>query len=441
MSKTYSVSFYTLGCRLNQAETAMFCDAFRKRGYDIREFGEPTEVCVVNTCSVTAHSEARCRNMIRNVLRKHPETFMVVVGCYAEVGLEAIQAIPGVDMIVGTEQKFEVAARVEAWRASHNGDGLRKCREPIVVHAQMSQAEFTLPAVGDFFDHTRANIKIQDGCDFFCSYCIVPYTRGRDRSREFDDIHKEALQLARRGHREIVITGVNIGTYAYQGKNLLDVVKMFEDLDGVERVRLTSIEPMTIPPGMVEYLASSRKLCHFFHVPIQSGDNTILTRMNRRYTREDFDEFVLRLAACVPDAGMGTDIIVGFPGEGDQEFEHSRQVLEDLPLMYAHVFSFSPRRGTPAAKLPGRVPAETIKQRSEILRQLSAEKRRRFYQTYIGQTVSVLFEQRERNGLFTGYTGNYMKVGVSTPRDLSNTMCDVLITEIRDKLAIGRMNA
>lgn len=443
MPKPYSISFYTLGCRLNQAETAILCDTFRESGCEIKEFGEQTDVCVINTCSVTGHSEARCRNMIRSVLRKYPKTFMIVVGCYPQVGLEAIQAIPGVDMIVGTEQKFRIAGYVDSMLTANNGNAcLQKRSEPLVFHSdKINKDDFRLNSVGNFVKRTRANIKIQDGCNFFCSYCIVPYTRGRDRSREFDDIRREALQLAERGHQEIVITGVNIGTYSYQGNTLLDILKMLEDIDGFQRIRITSIEPMTIPEGLIECVASSPKVCHFFHIPLQSGDNIILKRMNRRYTREDFSAFVLKLAETIPDVNIGTDIIVGFPGEGASEFENSRQLLEELPLNYAHVFSFSPRKGTKAAKFPNQAHSETIKRRSQILRRLSAKKRRTFHTTFIGKSVSVLFERREKNDLFTGYTGNYMKVGVSTKEELSNCFRNVLITELTDKnLAIGSLN-
>ena len=441
----YSVSFYTLGCRLNQAETAIFSDIFRKRGYVIREFGEPTDACIINTCSVTGQSEARCRNIIRNVLRRRPETLMAVVGCYAQVGIDAIKAIPGVDLIVGTERKFDIVEYVDDLLTAHGGMTAVKAGDaaekiPIVIHSPtMSKAAFTLPATGNFVKHTRANIKIQDGCDFFCSYCIVPYTRGRDRSRVFDDIRKEAIELARRGHRELVMTGVNIGTYRSDGNTFLDVVKMLEDIDGIERIRITSIEPMTIPEGIIDYMVRSKKLCNFFHIPLQSGDNTILQRMNRRYRREDFIAFVEQLAGAVPDVGIGTDIIVGFPGEGDAEFEHSRQILADLPLAYAHVFSFSPREGTRAAKFPERVASEIVKSRSQILRDLSNEKRRAFYTQSIGKRMAVLFERRNKDGLFTGYAGNYMKVGVETDADLGNTICDVTILEAREKLVIGRL--
>lgn len=437
-----SVSFYTLGCRLNQAETALLCDLFQRAGYSVRSFGEPTEVCVINSCSVTSPSEARCRNIIRNILRNRPDTFLIVVGCYAQVGAEALSEISGVDLIVGTDQKFDLPGCLQAIREQTSDQTLPKQAQPLVVRSEQlpPPAAFTIPAVGRFLKHTRANIKIQDGCNFFCSYCIVPYARGRDRSREIEDIRREARALAQRGHRELVITGVNIGAYADQGKNLLDVLKMLEDIEGVERIRITSIEPMTIPDGMIDYVAASCKLCHFFHIPLQSGANRILERMNRRYTREDFADFVGRLARRVPDAGIGTDLIVGFPGEGEAEFEQSRQLLADLPLMYAHVFSFSPRAGTPAARFADQVHSETITRRSQILRTLSAEKRRQFYTRAIDRTVSVLFEQREKSGLFTGHTGNYMKVGVSTDEQLANCVREVVITDVADtNLVRGRL--
>ena len=440
MHTSFSVSFYTLGCRLNQAETAILCDMFRESGYDIRAFGETTDICVINTCSVTGHSEARCRNMIRSVLRRHPQTFLIIVGCYAQVGLDMLRTIPGIDMIVGTEQKFRIMEYLQNILTEQPGEQpFAKRAEPLIFHTTIiNQNDFTIESVGNFIQRTRANIKIQDGCNFFCSYCIVPYTRGRDRSRKFDDIRQEALQLVARGHQEIVITGVNIGTYAYEGKGFLDVLRMLEDIEGVRRIRITSIEPMTIPDGILDYIISSTKLCRFFHIPLQSGDNAILKLMNRRYTLEEFSAFIRSLAKAIPEVNIGTDIIVGFPGEGDEEFEHSRQLLEELPLNYAHVFSFSPRKGTQAASLPHRVHPETIKQRSQILRTLSAQKRQQFYAAYLGKTVSVLFERQEKHGLFTGYTDNYIKVGVQTDELLSNSFHNVRITNILDaKLALG----
>ena len=430
-----SVSFYTLGCRLNQAETAILSDSFRERDYIIKDFGQRTDVCVINTCSVTGQSEARCRNTIRSILRKHPKTFVVVVGCYAQVGLQVLRSIPGIDMIVGTEEKFRISEFIDKLTGFQDQKrSFHKQAEPLIFHSEaITKNDFTINFVGNFTKHTRANIKIQDGCNFFCSYCIVPHTRGRDRSRKFDDIRREALQLVERGHQELVITGVNIGTYSSDGKKFLDVLKLLEDIEGVRRIRITSIEPMTIPEGIIDYIAGSQKLCRFFHIPLQSGDDDILNRMNRRYNRQEFSDFVLSLSEAVPEMNIGTDIIVGFPGEGPQEFDHSRQLLEELPLNYAHIFSFSAREGTPAARFPDRIPPAEIKERSRILRELSQHKRQAFYTGYLGKNVNVLFEQKERNGLFTGYTENYMKVGVRTGRELSNQFYDVRITHISDE--------
>jgi len=442
MTMQPSVTFYTLGCRLNQAETATLSDTFRQEGYIIREFGEQTDVCIVNTCSVTGQSEARCRNMIRNVLRKHPDTFMVVVGCYAQVGIDILRGIPGVDMIIGTERKFDVVRLIHAvLETQENRIYFPKQTEPLIFHsADIAAADFTMQSVGNFTARTRANIKIQDGCDFFCSYCIVPYTRGRDRSREFEDIRREARELAARGHQEIVITGVNIGTYSHQGKGFLDVLRLLEEIDGIQRIRITSIEPMTVPDGIIDYISTSRKLCHFFHIPMQSGSNRILALMNRRYRCEEFAEFVQKLTDAVPDVNIGTDIIVGFPGEGNAEFEESRELLATLPLNYAHVFSFSARQGTKAADLPHPVAPEVIVERSETLRTLSKQKRRAFYERQIGKTVSVLFERKQSNGLFTGYTSNYIKVGVNSDEPLSNQILDVQITGVTDDhIAFGSL--
>ena len=443
MISQYSVMFYTLGCRLNQAETATLCDLFRQQGCAMKEFGADADVCVINTCSVTGQSEARCRNMIRHVLRAHPQTFMIVVGCYAQVGLDALRRIPGIDMIVGTEQKFRILDYLQNLQAGQNGRAIfPKQPAPLIFHAEaIERADFIMPAAGNFVARTRANIKIQDGCDFFCSYCIVPYTRGRDRSREFEDIRREAAELAARGHQEIVLTGVNIGTYAHRGNTFVDVLAMLEDIEGIQRIRITSIEPMTIPDGLIERVAASRKICHFFHIPLQSGDNEILRLMNRRYTREAFAEFARRLADALPDANIGTDIIVGFPGEGDAEFAHSREMLDTLPINYAHVFSFSARQGTKAADLPHPVAPDVISARSEILRNLSKQKKRAFYAKQIGETVSVLFERKDRrSGLLTGYTGNYIKVGVASEDALANRIRRVKITGVTDdNIAVGTL--
>lgn len=428
---SYRASFYTLGCRLNQAETAVISRTFQEKGYRIVEFGEDTDLCVINTCSVTEHSEAKCRNIIRSVLRKSPQAFVAVTGCYAQIGAENLKKIEGVDLIVGTEYKMKVAQYIQT---------PSKLPAPVVLHTRrISRDNFTVEAIGNHSEVTRANLKIQDGCDFFCTFCIIPFTRGRERSRKLGDLLREAEELARQGHKEVVLTGVNIGRYFDEGRTLLDAVKALEGIDGIERIRITSIEPTTIQEDLVDYMASSPKLCPYFHVPVQSGDDKILKAMNRRYTVKDYLQFVERVVQKVPDVGLGTDMIVGFPGEGDAEFENSRRLLEESPLNYAHVFSYSRRPGTRAAKMDSPVHPETIKERSKILQQLSRKKRQNFYSRYVGRTVRVLFETRNEEGIFTGLTANYIRVGAITNLDLSRQFRDVRITEVLEDMALGTL--
>ncbi len=424
----YRASFYTLGCRLNQTETAVLAGAFKAKGYSMVEWGEPTDLAVVNTCSVTEHAEARCRNVIRQALRRSPQAFVVVTGCYAQVGLEALRKIPGVDMIVGTEYKMKFPAFI---------DRPRKLPDPVVLHSQLiDDADFEVDGTGEYTT-TRANLKVQDGCDFFCSFCIIPFTRGRERSRKVDDVLREARELVARGHRELVLTGVNIGRYQAEGHSFHDLVRRLEDVDGLRRIRITSIEPTTIEPALVDYMARSDKLCHYFHVPMQSGDDSVLNGMNRRYSVEGYREFVEDVARRVPEVGLGTDLIVGFPGETEESFDRTEKLLEELPLSYFHVFSYSKRYGTRAAREDGHVAPEVIKERSRRLRTLSRRKRRAFAERYIGRPVEVLFEQQDENGLWTGLTDNYLRISVVSSRPLRNTFADVVLQEVTDDIALG----
>jgi threonylcarbamoyladenosine tRNA methylthiotransferase MtaB len=429
-SLSYRASFYTLGCRLNQAETAIISRTFQERGYALVEFGEETDLCVINTCSVTEHSEAKCRQLIRSVLRKSPQAFIAVTGCYAQIGTESLKKIEGIDLIAGTEYKMKVAQYVQE---------PRKLPTPVVIHSRkISRDNFTVESVGSY-EVTRANLKIQDGCDFFCTFCIIPFSRGRERSRKLNDLLREAGELVRQGHKEIVLTGVNVGRYADEGRTFLDVIKALEDVDGIKRIRITSIEPTTIPEELVDYMASSRKLCPYFHIPLQSGDDTILRAMNRRYTVKDYVQFLEYVVLKVPDVGLGTDIIVGFPGEGNAEFENTCRLLEELPFSYAHVFSYSKRPGTKAAKMDETIHPDVIKERSKILRNLSFKKRQAFYNRYVGEIVRVLFETRNEEGIFTGLTANYMRVGIITELDLSRQFRDVKIIEVLEDMALGML--
>ena len=424
-------SFHTLGCRLNQAETASISATFANRGYRIVDYGADTDVCVINTCSVTESAEAKCRQAVRTVLRRSPNAYVVVTGCYAQVGKEALRGIDGLDLIVGTAHKMQVVDLVDA---------PQKEAAPRVVHTtKIARDDFSLDVIGLYSDHTRANLKIQDGCNFACAFCIIPFSRGGARSRKFPDILQEARGLVARGHREIVLTGVNIGTYTNDGYDLLQVIRALEDIDGLDRIRISSIEPTTIPEGLVDWMATSSKLCPYLHVPLQSGDDDVLQRMKRRYTRADFTSFIQRVAARVPDVCLGTDAMVGFPGEDEAAFANTRLVLADLPLAYCHVFSYSERPHTYAQRYTDPVPPADIQARSRTLRELSTRKKAAFYRGSMGSTVRVLFERLEKSGLHTGFSDNYLKVGVKASEDLSNRMAMVRLHRLSDGLAIGEV--
>ncbi|HEY7697863.1 MAG TPA: tRNA (N(6)-L-threonylcarbamoyladenosine(37)-C(2))-methylthiotransferase MtaB [Vicinamibacteria bacterium] len=425
-----TASFHSLGCRLNQTEAALWAGAFRDKGYAIVEWGEPSDLVVINTCSVTERGEASCRNAIRQALRRRGDAFVVVTGCYAQVGLEALRSIEGIDMIVGTEYKDKFPAFIDA---------PRKLPDPVVLHRSLiDDSDFEIPATG-YYHTTRASLKVQDGCDFFCSFCIIPFTRGRERSRKLFDLMREARELAAQGYQELVLTGVNIGRYEHEGTTFDGMVEMLERIEGLRRIRITSIEPTTIESSLVSRMARSEKLCHYLHVPIQSGDSEVLEAMNRRYTAEGYRDFVGGVLEEVPDVGLGTDVIVGFPGETDQSFERTYRLLESIPFAYFHVFSYSKRYGTRAAKLSEHVPTETIKERSERLRDLSSQKRRAFAERFLGREVEVLFEQKDESGLWTGLTGNYLRVGVASAEPLRNQLRRVTLREAGSELSLGAL--
>jgi threonylcarbamoyladenosine tRNA methylthiotransferase MtaB len=421
-------SLHTIGCRLNQAETALLGDQLRSRGYDLVEFGRPADLVVLNTCSVTDNAESDCRHLIRKIRRAAPDAFVAVTGCYAQTGADVLQQMEGIDLIVGTQYKMDLPRYLTS---------LERRPAPEVLHTRtVSRDDFTIEGVGDY-ESTRANLKVQDGCNFMCSFCIIPFSRGHERSRRPDDLLREAEGLVARGHRELVVTGVNVGRYHCEGRSLDDVIVMLEDIPGLDRIRISSIEPTTISDKLLERMAGPSKLCRYLHVPLQSGDDGILEAMNRRYQAREYAAFIEKAVRTVPDLGLGTDLMVGFPGETDAAFANTSALAADLPFSYFHVFSYSPRPGTAALKLPDAVPAGTIKARSEELCALSRAKRLAFYHRHVGRTVSVLFETRNQSGLFTGLTDNYIRVGVPAEADLSNQLRPVRLTGAMDGLALG----
>jgi threonylcarbamoyladenosine tRNA methylthiotransferase MtaB len=428
-------ALYTIGCRLNQAETALLAGRLRDQGYDLVEFGRPTDLLVLNTCSVTERAEADCRHLVRRTLRQSPQAFIAVTGCYAQTGMEALRRMDGIDLIVGTQYKMQLPDYLPAPAA------LRKSTAPQVLHTRsIERLEFELPGTGEH-DTIRAPLKIQDGCDFMCSFCIIPFARGHERSRSLADLLREAADLASRGHRELVLTGVNIGRFEAAGRNLLDLIRHLETIPGIDRIRISSIEPTTISDGLLEYMAASAKLCHYLHIPLQSGDDAVLRAMNRRYSTRDYRLLIEKAMSRIPDLGLGTDLMVGFPGETQEQFARTQTFVADLPFDYFHVFTYSKRPGTAAARRTQTTSSKVIGARRDALVALSRSKRLSAYQQYVGRQVAVLFESQGPEGLWTGLTGNFIRMGVRSGEALRNQIREVVVTGVMDRLAVGQLRA
>jgi len=424
-------SVHTLGCRLNQSESAMLTEQLRAAGYDVVPFGEPADLGIINTCTVTGEADSKSRQLVRSFLRKNPNAYTAVIGCYSQMGHQALSAIEGVDLIVGNQEKLNVLAYVAQG----------KNETPLVIRDRIERGDFTIEVGEGAPSPRRANLKIQDGCDFMCSFCIIPFARGRARSREWANLINEARELVLRGAKELVLTGVNVGAFAYDGRGIVDVVDALDDVDGLARIRISSIEPTTIPESLLERMADpAHALVPYLHVPLQSGSNAVLEAMKRRYTREEFLSFVTMARARVPDVCIGTDVLVGMPGEGVCEFDETASVIEHGPIDYAHVFAYSERPGTASARMGEKVDPQTKALRSARIRRISAVKRRDHYRRYMGVSVEVLFEHVE-NGWWTGYTGNYVRVAVRSNECLENELRMVKLDRIVGDYAGGHLLA
>jgi len=428
-------SLHTLGCRLNQAETAVLTARLQRDGYHVVEFGEPTDLLVVNTWCVTEDAERTCRYVIRKTLRHSPDAFVAVTGCYAQTGVQELRTIPGIDLIVGNQFKWDLPSFLPAPHA------LKKQPGPEVLHTRtIDREDFTLPEYGKP-DSTRALLKIQDGCNVMCSFCLIPFARGHERSRLRDDIIQEAEILAAGGYREIVLTGVNVGQYRQDDLDLVGLITQLEEIEGIERIRISSIEPTTITNALLDRMASSSKLCPYLHIPLQSGDNAVLSAMNRPYNAEEFTRLIRQALAMVPHLGLGTDLMVGFPGETEEAFEQTLRIARELPFSYFHVFTYSQRPGTPATKLPDQVPIMVARQRARLLAELSRLKRLAFAERHIASTLPVLFESGATDGFRLGVTANFLKVGVLSDIDLTNHLKEVRVIGASDRWAVGQLTA
>ncbi|MBN2411658.1 tRNA (N(6)-L-threonylcarbamoyladenosine(37)-C(2))-methylthiotransferase MtaB [candidate division KSB1 bacterium] len=422
-----TVSFYTIGCRLNQAETAILQQAFEQEGFQYTRFGNPSDLVVVNTCTVTEHGDAGTRKIVNKILRVNPNAKIALIGCQAQTQKEKLMELPGVQWVIGNAVKMDLPAILK-----------ENLNHPLLLAPRIPRENFTIPVAGIDRKHTRANLKIQDGCDFFCSFCEIPYARGRARSREFDDILIEARILVNAGHREVVLTGINIGTYNDKGRKLIDVINALEQIPELLRIRITSVEATTFPVELLVNMDENHKLCRFLHISLQSGSNRILQLMNRKYTTEEFAEFLLHAYHTVNDICLGTDVIVGFPGETDSDFEETFEFMKSMPFTYFHVFSYSDRDFNKSRKFPDKVPVEIIKKRNSILRELSRQKRVKYLQGHVGKTAYVLFEH-EKKGYWNGVTDTYIRVNVKSDSDLHNRFLPVRIESVNDQEVIGKL--
>jgi len=414
-----TVAFYTLGCKLNFAETSTISRALEKEGFRKVSFHETADLYVINTCSVTDNADKKFRSVVRQVQRINPEAYIAVVGCYAQLQPDEIAAIPGVDLVLGATEKFNITAYLEDLEKQESGQ----------VHScEISQADFYVSsyAIGD---RTRAFLKVQDGCDYKCTYCTIPLARGISRSDSLDNILLKAAEIAGKGIREIVLTGVNIGDYGkgeFGNKKhehtFLELIQGLDRVPGIERLRISSIEPNLLQNEIIDFVAESRAFVPHFHIPLQSGSNTILKAMRRRYLRELYVERVARIRSVMPDACIGVDVIVGFPGETEELFRETYDFLNTLDISYLHVFTYSERPDTLAASMAGTVGQAERKKRSKMLRGLSAKKRRAFYTVQLGTVRTVLFEGENKKGYIHGFTENYVKVKAPWDPGLVNTV-------------------
>ena len=415
------VSFHTLGCKLNFSESSTLAREFERGGYKRVEPSEPTDVAVINSCSVTEHADKKCRNIIRKIHRRNPNAIIAVTGCYAQLKPEAIAAIEGVDIVLSNNDKGDLYKRVVELKE-------RGKAEVYSCSVENLTRFFAAYSSGD---RTRSFLKVQDGCDYKCAYCTIHYARGSSRNIPIADIVAEAKEIAAAGQKEIVITGINTGDFGRTtGERFIDLLRELDGVDGIERYRISSIEPNLITDEIIEFCAQSPKFVPHFHIPLQSGSTRILGLMRRRYTAERYRERIAKIRELMPDSFLGVDVIVGFPGEGVEEFMETYRLLEEVGASFLHIFPFSERPGTPAVDMPNKVQARISTERVSRLEELSAKLNRAFTERFIGTEREVLFESTNHDGLMYGYTDNYLRVSIPFNEAAVNNICCVRLDSI-----------
>ncbi len=423
------VAFYTLGCKLNFSETSTIARTIQAEGYDRVDFTDTADMYVINTCSVTENADKRFKGIVRQALKKNPLAFVAAIGCYAQLKPEELAAVDGVDLVLGASEKFKIADYI---------NDLAKNPQGRIHSCEISEADFY---VGSFAigDRTRAFLKVQDGCDYKCTYCTIPLARGISRSDSLQNVMANAAEIAAQGIKEIVLTGVNIGDYGkgeFGNKKhehtFLDLVKSLDTVNGIHRYRISSIEPNLLKNETIDFVAKSRSFVPHFHIPLQSGSDELLRAMKRRYNRNLYEGRVKHIRETMPNACIGVDVIVGFPGETDALFLETYNFLNLLDISYLHVFTYSERDNTPAAEMEGVVPFKVREKRSKMLRALSVKKRRAFYESQLGARHTVLFEGENKQGYIHGFTSNYVKVRSPWDPTLVNTLHEVVLTNIAE---------
>jgi threonylcarbamoyladenosine tRNA methylthiotransferase MtaB len=422
MAGSRTVAFHTLGCKLNFSESSSLSRILETEGFEKKEFDDMADVYVINTCSVTDNADKECRQLVRRIQRKAPESFVVITGCYAQLKPKEIADIPGVDLVLGAAEKFNIATHI---RELAKGDSAKIC-------------SCDIDEVSDFHsswsvnDRTRTFLKVQDGCEYNCSFCTIPMARGKSRSDSINNVVKNAEELSRNGVKEIVLTGVNLGDFRTADKeNFFSLIQELEKVEGIQRYRISSIEPNLLTNEIIEFVANSDKFVPHFHIPLQSGSNKILGAMRRRYKRELYADRVRLIKILMPHCAIGVDVIVGFPGETDEEFKETFDFLHSLDISYLHVFTYSERDNTHALTLKPVVPKHVRHERNKILRNLSYMKMQYFIGQHVGQTRKVLFEGHEKNaclpdrqGMIEGYTDNYIRITTPYREEWANEIVE-----------------
>jgi len=428
MSTTGRIAFHTLGCKLNFSETSTLARQFAEAGYSRVEMEDAPDVLVINTCSVTEQADKKCRNIVSRAVRSNPDVFVAVVGCYAQLKPEEIAAIPGVNLVLGAGQKFNLVEHVHQQK---------QITEPAIHVGEIKDVKDFIPSFSAG-DRTRTFLKVQDGCNYFCAFCTIPLARGRSRSATIEETLAQAYKAIDAGAKEIVLTGVNIGDYGTQhNTNLLTLIEKLDHLQGVERFRISSIEPNLLSNEMIDFVAASDKFMPHFHIPLQSGSDEILRLMRRRYRTNLYRERVERILQAMPHACIGIDVITGFPGETDERFEETRQFLIDIPAAYLHVFTYSERDNTTALRIPDVVPQETRHRRTIELRMLSDKKKRAFYDRFIGSQQRILWEGSDDEGLMYGFSENYLKVSQPWSSEAVNNITNVAMGQLNGDLVFS----